>query len=161
MELFQMINARKIKYVLDANVIISGHELHYAEKNFPSLWKKLENLLANQEAFIPREVYDEISMKNDKASQWMKTALKTRPAGNYSQELINMIAQLQKDYPKLDEKPPRADYHVIAWAKIEEAAEVTYESQKKLHTRIPSVCRSEGVICLTPMKMITQEGWKF
>jgi hypothetical protein len=121
-------------YVFDTNslcVILK----HYYPERFPSLWKKLNEMLTNGDIKLVRESYNEIMIlnANDRPAQWAKDNrnLFSTPSVDELQ-LVNKIFAVPHFQQLIEKKKilsgrPVADPFVIAKAKFESAIVVTEE----------------------------------
>ncbi len=60
-----------MKYSFDTNFIINLHKF-YPEDIFKSLWSNIDILIEDQRIISPREVFNELSKKDDNAYSWAK-----------------------------------------------------------------------------------------
>lgn len=140
------------RYVLDANVFIQAHRLHYAFDICPGFW----NALARQHRFgavcsidrVKAELVDE----GDELSEWVKT---TVPGdffkGTADQRVIEAFGRMVNWVQGEDQFTPEAkaafasdaDGWLIAFARVNGLVVVTHEEyapQAKKSVKIPNVC---------------------
>ena len=132
----------------------------YPEQNFPDIWSNINKFIADELVWLPPEVVSEIHKEND-AKTWVD-AVRPRlwaPSEEQIQAVENEVASLVKEYPRLRSRSG-ADYYVVAWAKLLNETAVCQESQDA-ENRIPSVCRMEGVKCVSLTGLIRAENWRF
>lgn len=60
------------KYVFDANIFINLHQ-RQPRDIYPSVWNKIDELMANGTIISSREVYDELLRNDDSLSGWAKS----------------------------------------------------------------------------------------
>lgn len=60
------------KYVFDANIFINLHQRQPRDV-YPSVWNKIDELMANGTIISSREVYDELTRSDDSLSEWAKS----------------------------------------------------------------------------------------
>ena len=62
----------KDKYVFDSNIFINLHQ-RQPRDIYPSVWNKIDELMANGTIISSREVYDELTRSDDSLSEWAKS----------------------------------------------------------------------------------------
>jgi hypothetical protein len=60
-------------YLLDANVLISAHELHYPLQRIPQFWSWLLTMAEAGTIKMPYEIYNEIAISNGELKEWITT----------------------------------------------------------------------------------------
>ena len=60
------------KYVFDANIFINLHQRQPRDV-YPSVWNKIDELMASGTIISSREVYDELTRSDDSLSEWAKS----------------------------------------------------------------------------------------
>jgi len=148
-------------YSIDTNAILTAWDLTYRPANFESFWKKMEALIASNRAFVTEEVVRELSVKDDDACAWAKRQLGFSIP--LETEQITITRELAKKYPILAKEKlgrMRADGFVIALAKWKNLTVVTAENHRGPE-KIPNLCDSEGVTCISLADLISNENWKF
>lgn len=58
-------------YLLDANVLISAHELHYPLDRVPQFWTWLLAMAATGSVKLPFEIYNEIAISTGDLKDWL------------------------------------------------------------------------------------------
>jgi hypothetical protein len=58
--------------VLDTSAYLNGRRDHYPPATFPSLWELIEEAMADGRIVPPREVYRELTAKDDDLAVWAK-----------------------------------------------------------------------------------------
>ena len=153
------LSSKQTRYVMDSNCIIEGRNSVYAKDIFPSLWRNVEDLVANGELYIPKEVINELTVKYDDPASWVKTQQsKIKPLSDEQQSGINdAYAKLVNQWPN---KSEGADLWVISAAKVLEATVVTQEKPPG-KDKIPTICHEMGLDCISLMELMRREGWAF
>jgi hypothetical protein len=156
-------------YLLDANVFMSAHRLHYGIDFCPAFWDWL--VTGNQSGGVVsiEKVEDEIIAGDDELSMWAKqrgTGFFLRPDAStfpslaavsswaigqaYEQSAIATFLQV-------------ADYYVVAQALAGQHTVVTHEvpSASTRKIKIPDACIGLGIKCLTPYAMLRSARARF
>ena len=112
----------------------------------------------------PRQVVDEITIKDDALNKWMAPHQKTLTgilrASDQEPETENLVARLKNDYPKLETRTG-ADYYVVAWAKLLRIPLVATETPRATaHNKLAGVCRTEEVTYQSPLQFMQTQKWK-
>ena len=151
-------------YCVDTSAILDGWVRYYPRDVFPTLWDKLEEMIAAGRLVAPDEVLRELSKSDDDLHEWAR-----------SQD--GLFCQLEDDvqiatteilgaFPKLvnnERNRSIADPFVIAVAKVRGFSVVTGEKRtgNSARPKIPDVCDAYGIKCLTLLELMKNEGWKF
>lgn len=161
-------------YVIDTSSLIELN-IRYPIDVFPSLWKSMEGLIAKGLLISPKEVFKEISVKDDDLKRWVVKQKKLFKELNENQ--IKIVKEILKKYPPLahlDNEFPAADAFVIALAvelgdnlqrtlvpTIKGKIIVTEEELRGNQIRIPFVSQKYNIDCIKIIEMCRSEGWKF
>ena len=156
-------------YVLDANVFMSAHRLHYGLDFCPAFWDWLIVQNAARQVFSIEKVEDEIGAGDDALAEWaaqrgagffLRPDASTFPslAGvstwatgqSYEQSAIATFLQV-------------ADYYIVAQALSGRHTIVTHEvpSASTRKIKIPDACIGLGIKCMTPYEMLRRERARF
>lgn len=144
---------------VDTSGWLDGWQRHYPPDVFPSLWSKLDGLIATGEIISSEEVYHELKRKDDDLHDWVQARKQMLVPLD---EAIQMRAMaLLHEFPRLVDTlrgRSTADPFVIATAMDRGAAVVTGEplTGKLDKPRIPDVCQVENVRCITFLQMIRE-----
>ena len=138
---------------------LDGWERHYPPDVFPSLWTKLDELIAKGEIFSSEEVYVEIQRKDDDLHSWIKARKQMLVPLDESIQVQSII--LLNEFPRLVDTlrgRSNADPFVIATAIERKAVVVTGEflTGKLDKPRIPDVCLVKDIRCITFLQMIRE-----
>ncbi len=111
-------------YVIDSSSLIELHH-HNPMDVYPTIWQHLEALIKETRVVAPREVLDEIVIRDDKLAEWVKVHKKLFLDLTYEQ--IKILKDTLEEYSSLLREDRRydADAFVITLAK-------TMASQKTL-----------------------------
>lgn len=156
-------------YSLDTSVFMDWQARYYPLDLFPSLENKVDELIADGNAFAVQLVREELDAVGTPGLRtWAKAhgglfvpiAPDVQAAG----------ATIEATYPDLmDPKGlhESADAYVIALAMTQDGTVVTQETTaaEKRNPRqthfIPDVCRDLGVPCINLFGLMRREGWRF
>ena len=144
-------------YCVDTSGWLDGWQRYYPPDVFPSLWAKLDELIATGEIVSSEEVYVELERKADDLHDWVKA--RKQMLVPLSERVQQLAAELLSEYPRLVDTlhgRSKADPFVIATAMDMNAVVVTGEvaSGRLDKPRIPNVCRAKGIGCISFLQMI-------
>ncbi|RMZ60404.1 DUF4411 family protein [Chryseobacterium nematophagum] len=163
------------KYLLDSNILIQAHRMHYPFDVFPSFWSKLINLSENNFILSIDKVKKEIcEISNpDNLSNWCMNDIRdtffvdtSSCVDAYSQIAIWANVNTQYTQNAKDEflQTDLADPWLIAYALKNNCKIVTYENSDpyaKRKIKIPEPCNHFGVEFTTPIQMMRELGDTF
>lgn len=155
-------------YVFDSDSLINLFK-HYYREQFPSLWEKFDVLIEEGDILSVREVFNEISERDDHLSKWAKSNKSLFPEPNNSEMAhvasIFSVSHFQAIVRKQEilKGKPVADPFVIAkaWAFGNNGCVVSEEYKKPNASKIPNICERFGVNCVNLEKFMKLESWKF
>ena len=152
-------------FVFDTSAYINGWRDHYPPATFPSVWLLIEAAFDDQRVISPREVYNELSHKDDDVGAWAKERLAS---------FVEATADVQREagviYGTLPDPGARdgADPWVIAEARVRGLTVVTYEGRsfggaptRRWHRQMPGICQHHGVPCVTLPEALGTLGGTF
>jgi len=161
-------------YILDNGFFAIARE--YYPEIFPSFWEKLDIAVKSDAVWSVREVRREIHAFAGGQKHLLEWAEKNSrifaPSGEKGQKKVN---EIYNTFPllvasKVEEgKPPQADPYVIARAWEMGGVVVCTErssnrgnNQKieNLH-KMPDICKTLNVPCITPREFMREQGWRF
>ena len=148
-------------YCIDTSSFVTAWNETYRPGNFPSFWKRVEELIDSGRAVACEEVQRELSGKDDVASAWANEQPKLFVP--LEEEQIAVAKQLAKEFPALAKERlgrSRADGFVIALAMVRGLTVVTAENGRGAE-KIPNICDAKKVSCVTLADLIETEGWGF
>lgn len=163
---------KKNFYIIDSCSLIDLNH-HNPIDIFPSLWKKIEDLIKSNMMISHIQVFNEIAQQDDELAEWLKKYKKMfKEISSRQAELVIEILKKYPSFVKID-KQYDADPWLIALAKeVQENPQqnllfnvkrliVTEESLRGNKIKIPFVCKEFGIECINRVEMFRQEGWKF
>jgi hypothetical protein len=156
-----------MKYIFDSGPLIDIFR-HYYPERFPSLWQRFYSLVENKKIISVREVYNEISAKEDALVSWAnghKDVL-FLPSTVNELQFVSEIFQIRHFQSMIRKQEqfqgkPVADPFVIARAKIHKCQVVTTESFKDNAAGIPNVCKHFSIPYINLEGFMQQEDWVF
>ena len=154
MELFQY-------HCIDTSALISMWREHYRPKNFPSVWRLMEQHIDRGELVAPREVYEEPAQGSDDLFEFVKRK-QNRLFKELDEEQSKFVFEVKANFPKLSDynkAVPDADPFVVALAMQKGWKVVTSESDKSPY-KIPAACRFYRIPCLSPADFIQENRWE-
>ena len=156
-----------MSYVFDTNVFCQLFDSYYRNR-FPTLWRRFDELVANDRITSTREVRREI--ENHRVStlrDWAGDNREIFPAPNADEaHVVNRIFgerhfQQVIERRKLLKGGLNADPFIVARAYVLEGTVVTMESNRPNGAKIPNICDHFEVVCLSLEGFMEAENWTF
>jgi hypothetical protein len=146
-------------YSVDTSGWLDGWQRHYPPDVFPSLWNKLDGLIATDEIISSEEVYVELKRKDDDLYKWIQA--RKQMLVPLDEAIQFQAMELLREFPRLVDTlrgRSKADPFVIATAIERRAAVVTGEplTGKLDKPRIPDVCQVKNIRCINFLQMIRE-----
>jgi hypothetical protein len=158
-----------VAYLLDANVFIEAKNRHYGFDFCPAFWDWLVASNAKGKVFSIERVSDELQAGSDELAGWAEGRgadffLKPDTAIIPALSSVSEWAAGEKFEPAaVSTFLAAADFYLLAHARAHGYAVVTHEvarsSTKTI--KIPNVCISLGIKCMTPFEMLRLEKARF
>ena len=154
-------------YVLDTNAFYSLGS--YYPSRFPTIWKRIDELVNMKEFWSVREVRREIEINcpYENISNWVRSNIKVfRTPTSRELEIVSLIFQ-RKQFLGLVKRRnillglPVADPFIVAAAKVLNGSVVTQEIFKEGGARIPTVCREFDVECINMERFLEREELEY
>lgn len=152
-------------YCIDTCALIDLWRRHYPPDVFPGLWEDIEKLVNEGLLIAPREVLEELRGVDDEILEWAKRHGRMFLALDNSQ--LREVARILERSPGLidsNKDTPEADPFLIALAGAMGWAVVTSEkprTSRNAPPKVPDVCRSWGVNCISLVEFFREQGWKY
>lgn len=160
-------------HLLDANVLITAHNLYYPIGRFPEFWDWLVHVGEAGEIKVPVEILEEIT-EGSEIGRWLSEA------DNYSVLRLDedvdpalvqaVIEKYATDLNDAEVIEIGRDPFLIAYAmarpddRIVVTVEASKPSAKRANRRIPDVCKDLGVRWCNSFEMMTAlnftTGWR-
>lgn len=153
-------------FVFDTSAFLNGWRDHLPPSTFGSVWEFIDSCLDGGRIIGPRQVYVEITKKDDDVAKWVKErqARFVDPDPAVQGIAGELWIRLYAANPQRNQ----ADPWVIAEAKSRGITVVTYEGRsfagiptKKWATSMPGICQHENVACVTLPEALTALGGHF
>jgi hypothetical protein len=152
-------------FVLDTSAFLNGWRDHYPPTTFPGVWTLIDDALHDGRAIAPREVYGELTAKDDDVATWAKA----RPEGfvDPSEDVQRVAGVIYMSFPQ-GVLRNAADPWVIAEARMRRWTVVTYEGRtfagvptRNWHRSMPGICQHHSVACITLPEALGELGGSF
>jgi hypothetical protein len=150
---------------LDTSAYMNGRRDHYPPATFPSVWTLIAEAMADGRIIPPREVYRELTAKDDEVARWAKGL-----AGLFidpDEEVQRAAGAIYAMFPGAGRRDG-ADPFVVAEAQVRGFTVVTYEGRRfsgvpttRWHRTMPGICSRIGVPCITLPEALTRLGASF
>jgi len=125
---------KKNFYIIDSCSLIDLNR-HNPIDLFPSLWKRIEELIKSNMLVSHVQVFNEIAQQDDKLTEWLKKHKKIFK--NVTSRQVEVVSEILKKYPsfvKID-KQYDADPWLVALAKeIQESPQKNLLFNKKINS---------------------------
>lgn len=154
-------------YLLDANVLISAHELHYPLDRIPQFWTWLLAQCDAGKAKLPFEIFGEIANSTGDLRDWLtapdhnkKLRLAEQVDGTILQNVIS--SGYAPDLTESELEQIGQDPFLVAYALPFGAAvtvvtrEVSRPSKKRANRKVTDVCKDFGVRCITDFQKFSE-----
>jgi hypothetical protein len=150
-----------VSYSVDTSALIAAWWEVYPPKVFGGLWELFDGIIEGGRFLAIDEVRRELQQKEDELYEWATQ----RPS-----MFVPLDGALQRraetiinDFPSLTNTASAmrgaADPFVIALAAERGLTVVMAEGSKPTKPKIPDVCRTLDIPCITLVEMFLREGW--
>lgn len=150
------------QYVIDTCSLTALRRV-YPIDVFPSVWSKLDDLVASRSLMSAEDVLEEIKVQDDELSEW--ASANEHIFYPLDHAVQNIARDILESHPNIiDFKKTKAgsgaDPFVIATAIHLSCVVVTEEdpSGGPHKSKIPDVCRAKGVGCIKVLEMLRKTG---
>lgn len=152
-------------YSFDANSLITPWRVYYPIISFPALWGCFDELISMGRLKCAEPVFDEVKKGGDELSEWIEKR-KDKVVYTWDEPIQVAVVNIQRQFASLVDPngPSGADPWVIALAKVVGGHVVTFEKKAgpgAKRVKIPNVCESLGISCLSVFDVIAREKWVF
>lgn len=158
-------------YLLDANVLISAHELHYPLDRIPQFWTWLSAMAARDTVKIPYEIYNEIAFSKGELKDWLtdpgisrKFKLKAQVDPIILQRVID--EGYAPDLNDSEQEQIGKDPFLIAYAipfgptVTVVTREVSRPGKKRQNRKVPDVCGQFRVRCINDFQFFRELNFR-
>ncbi|HEU0195991.1 MAG TPA: DUF4411 family protein [Nevskiaceae bacterium] len=158
-----------MSYLLDANVFMAAHRLHYGMDFCPAFWDWLVHQGHTGTVFSIDKVADEIDGGDDPLTAWARNEgqhlfRRTPPAlAPQFAEVSQWVTSQQYTPAAINTFMQVADYYLVVHALAGGHTVVTHEtpSNSRGRVKIPDACLGVGVRFVTPYQMLRTEKARF
>ena len=142
---------------------------NFYPSRFPTLWKKIDQLVRAKRLISTREVLNELESREgeDFILDWAKSRKQVFPIPtNEELQFVNRIFSVPHFQSLIGQKSilkgsPVADPFVIAAEKVRDGFVVSEETKKPNAAKIPNVCEHFDIECINVEGFMNKEGWAF
>lgn len=140
---------------------------YYYPERFPSLWRKFDRLVEDEQIISVKEVSRELDGQDDLLSQWVKDKKSFfQPPATNEFQIVTEIFQIPHFQTLIRKQErllgkPVADPFVIAKAQVIGGCVITTEKYKKNAAQIPNVCEHFNIPCMDLEWFMKEEDWTF
>ncbi|WP_134773569.1 DUF4411 family protein [Ornithinimicrobium flavum] len=151
-------------YSFDTSALINGRRDLLPPATFPSVWERIEGMIASKEIFCVDEVEKELAKRDgDAIHTWARS--QNGLFVPLDEDVQVATTEVLAAHPKLlgaGKGRNAADPFVVGLARVKGGAVVTEERAANLNKpKIPDVCAAMGVPCVTLVEFISDQGWTF
>ena len=152
------------KYCLDTSVLVEGWVRLYPKDVFPSIWGKIEEMVADGRLLSPDEVLNELKKQEDDLHKWAKG--QTGLFHPLDIDLQRATQEILTEFPRMVESGKsrhQADVFVVALARITGRTVVTQEtpSVNSNKPKIPNVCKHYAIRCIDLLSLLREQNCNF
>ncbi len=151
--------------VFDTSAYLNGRRDHYPPATFPSVWEVVSDGMADGRIVAAREVYRELTTKDDDIAGWAKE--RAEVFVEPSEDVQRAAGAVYALFPNPGRRDG-ADPFVIAEAQVRGFTVVTYEGRsfsgvptRRWERTMPGICRHVGVPCCTLPEALAMLGASF
>ena len=166
-----MTNARQVRYLPDANVLMTAFHHYYSPALFPGFWHFLSHHFAEGNLVMIDRVCDEILYPSELVS-WVVQAVDDPVASTATQQVVDAYVQLMdwvQDNPQFNPSAREdfarsADGWLVAYAMVHGAIVVTNEvsaPESRSKVKLPDLCHRFHVRCINTFEMLRELGASF
>ena len=149
---------------IDTSALITAWRFHYSPDRFPSVWRRIEEVIRSGDLRASPMVLEELKVGEDDLYEWArKQAGFCVEPDDTEQEYVREIVRDFQGLVKENEDRINADPFVIAFARRHGLTVVTMEAAKGqgYQSKIPYVCSRLAVRCVDLMGFFADYGWTF
>jgi len=154
-------------YLLDSDVFIQAHRMHYGFSICPAFWKWIDREHAASKVFSIEQVREELIGSGDQLSEWVHCRkpmfLDTEDAKAFESFKI-LSGWVEREYAPAAQEQFFAcvDFYLVGFAHAHGHIVVTHEKYADgFAVKIPKACKAMGVPCINTFEMLNREKAKF
>lgn len=151
-------------YSFDTSSLLNGRRDLLPPGTFPTLWERVEAMVASGEVRCVDLVLEELAAREDQVHQWARTQRELFVP--LSQDVQLAVREVLKEHQRIlgiGSGRSGADPFVIALAMARGGVVVTEETPSRNLTKpkIPDVCTALGVPQMNLLGFVQKQGWVF
>jgi hypothetical protein len=152
-------------YSIDSSALIHGWVRAYPPRTFPTVWERLDELVANGLLRASVEVLNELEKQDDDLHAWCKERIPMFV--DVDDAIQGAMQHIMGTYPKLVDTgkgKSGADPFVIAVAMVHNPTLTVVTEERggsAAKPKIPFVCRQERLPSINLLQLIEEQNWKF
>ena len=153
-------------YLLDANALIDAHQDFYPLDRIPGFWIWLVKMGNESRIKIPSEIYDEVAPFNGSLPSWLqqrevRSALVLQERSNMALVQQVLAVGYAPDLDDVEIEEIGKDPFLVAAAmsgdnRFVVTREVSKKTQFRAKRRLPDVCYTLGIKCVTDFQAYKQ-----
>lgn len=149
-------------FLLDANVFIFSHRDYYPPDRIPEYWEWLAHVAAAGAVKVPQPVWGELKPHDDNLKSWFRTHEDSFILNPDDSDLLlpDVLDRYAPDLTADEVEQLGADPFLIAAALRYGGTVVSKEGSKpskaRANRKIPDVCNSLGIPCITDHRLIVE-----
>jgi hypothetical protein len=158
-------------YLLDANVLISAHELHYPLQRIPQFWSWLLTMAEAGTIKMPYEIYNEIAISNGELKEWITTpdhSKKLKLSAHVDPAVLQKVIEdgyapdlNESDLEQIGQDPFLVAYAIPYGTSVTVVTrEVSKPSKKRQNRKVPDVCKQFAVDCISDFELFRELDFK-
>lgn len=155
-----------LHYSFDTSALIDGIERYYPIANFPALWDRIDELIADDRLHVSEEAWNEAVSVDSALKEWCtdSTAGRERCVVPTDAAIGTVAGVIVAQFPRWVQQGMKnqADPFVIAVAEIKSCMVVSGEKNGGPgQPKIPYVCSVRQVAHRRFVDVVVHEGWVF
>ena len=156
------------RYLLDTNVFVEAHRVHYGFSFCPGFWDWIDQSHAAGKLFSIEAVLEEMALYKDALSKWarQRAAMFLGMDDRVVSKMKEVSAWAMNNYREnaVDEFLTCADSYLIAHAAVLDCVVVTHEQRAgsgAFRIKVPNACDAFGVKCMRTHEVLKAESAVF
>lgn len=148
--------------VFDTSAYINGQRDHLPPTTFPSVWALVGAAISDGRILVPREVYRELTTKDDTLASWIKAFASS--VAEPTEDVQRRVGEIMGHFPQPGVRNA-ADPFILAEAQVRDFTVVTYEGRSfsgvptaRWARSMPGVCAHFEIPCCTLPEALAMLG---
>lgn len=158
-------------YLLDANCLIDSNRDFYPLDRVPEFWDWLQHKGENEILKVPEEILAEVKAGNDALAAWAKKRDITKAIALERELSTDIVAKVLdeaygENLTEVEIETIGADAFLVAHAitdlksNVIVTREASKPSTKRQNRRVPDVCKTFGIRCISLFELIRAEDFR-